>query len=74
MTATSALLRSRLYKILSKFTGRYIARCRKKYGVYPVAENSSSPDEPDVVDAGVVVEGVGVDALRRGRRVRRVGQ
>ncbi len=42
-------------------------------GPTPGVEASATPDEPDVLDAGDVVEGVGVGGLRRPRRVRRVG-
>ena len=38
-------------------------------GPYPGGE---TPITPDVVDAGGVVEGLGVGGLRRPRRVRRV--
>jgi hypothetical protein len=36
-------------------------------------ETPVTPDEPDVLDADGVVEGLGVDTLATGRRVRRVG-
>jgi hypothetical protein len=37
----------------------------KKHGVYPGVKHPVSPDEPDVLDAGDGVDGLGVDAWRR---------
>jgi hypothetical protein len=51
-----------LYRTPSKFSGRYIARHRKKYGAHPWVE---SPNTPDGLDAGGGVEGVGVEGWRR---------
>ena len=41
-------------------------------GIIPGVETTAIPGELDVLDAGDVVEGVGVDGWRRVRRVRRV--
>ena len=38
---------------------------RNKFGVYPGVETRVTPDEPGVVDAEDVVEGLGMDAWRR---------
>jgi hypothetical protein len=43
-------------------------------GAYPGAETQDIPDEDDEVDAGDVVEELGVDSLATGCRVRRVGR
>jgi len=40
---------------------------------FPVLKVPAIPDEVEEVDAGDVVEGLGVDGWRRPRRVRRVG-
>ncbi len=48
-----------LYRTHSKFTGRFIAGCWKKYGLIPAAETPPTPDETDVLDVGDVVEGLG---------------
>jgi hypothetical protein len=59
-----------LYRTPSKFSGRYIARHRKKYGGRPWVESPNTPDEPGVLDAGDAVEGLGVCDWRRVCRVR----
>jgi len=41
-------------------------------GPYPGVEITYTPDEPDVLDGGNGVEGLGVFGWRRVRRVRRV--
>ena len=43
-------------------------------GEYPGVEILEIPDEPDVLDAGDMVEGLGVSGLRRVRRLRRVAR
>jgi len=55
--------RSRLYRISSELTGRYGCEFQNKYGAYPGVETPITPDEPDVLDAGDVVEGLGVGGL-----------
>ena len=45
----------------------------KVWGIPLGAETSVTPDVVDAVDVGDAVEGVGVHAWRRPRRVRRVG-
>jgi hypothetical protein len=40
--------------------------------VYPGAEIPFVPVEPDVLDGGDALQGLGVDTLATGRRVRRV--
>ncbi len=40
--------------------------------VWGVEETSVISDEPDVLDGGVVLQGLGVKGLRQDRRVRRV--
>jgi hypothetical protein len=43
-------------EISKNFTGRYIARSAKKYGMYPGGETLLTPDDPDVLDGGDGVE------------------
>jgi hypothetical protein len=50
---------SSLHRTPSKFSDRYIARHRKKYGAHPWVESPNTPDGPDLLDAGDGVEGVG---------------
>ena len=56
----------RLYRKSKNSSGRYVARSGKKYGTYPREETPLTPDGLDVLDAGDVVEGVGVDRLASG--------
>ena len=62
---------SGLYEISKNFPGRSIAGCGSKYGVYPGASTPIIPDEPDALDAGGGVEGVGAVGLASGGRVSR---
>jgi hypothetical protein len=39
------------------------ARSGKKYGAYPGVETPLTPDEPDVLDADDVLQGLGVAGL-----------
>ena len=43
-------------------------------GLFPGVEITYTPDEPDVLDAGYVQEGLGVVGWRRLRRVSRDGR
>ncbi len=50
-------------EISQKFTGRIFARSGAKGAYTPGAETPDQPDEVDVLDAGDVVEGLGVNGL-----------
>ena len=60
--------------MLKKYPGTYTARSGKSMGSTPEVETPVIPDEPGVLDADDVVEGVGVEGWHRVRRVSRVGQ
>jgi hypothetical protein len=62
MTATSALPRPSLLETPSEFGQGYLCSMRKKVWAHRgQLETPVIPDEPDAPDAGVVVDGVGVD-------------
>jgi hypothetical protein len=53
--------------------GNYVAESGAQKASPPGVETRVTPDRPDVLDGGHVVDGVGVDDLAAGCRVRRVG-
>jgi hypothetical protein len=62
-----------LYGKSKSFIGRYVAGSGTQRGLTPGLVKAYTPDGPDVLDGGDVVEGVVGEGLASGCRVRRVG-